>query len=144
MIDVTPLRVEKTCFAQSCFGFSKQEIQFVLKFPGINHTQKLVWMLLASFAANDPDFARQLSCHQFARLLDMKVTSVWRVIKQLEVMGLVQVNKGEYFEPLTQRSLKYSLLNLLLKIFHLLVKIIKLLFRFIHKARLRQYYYFLT
>lgn len=96
MIDVSSLRAEKNCFASSCFGLSNQEIQFVLKFPGLNNTQKLLWMSLAILNANDPDFASQLSLHQFAHMLNMRPLKLWRAIEQLEAMGLVHLRHHHF------------------------------------------------
>lgn len=141
MIDVTPSRVKNTCFAQSCFGLSKQEMQFVLKLSGLNHTQKLVWIALASFHANNPDFSRHLSLNQFAHMLNMRALRLWRVILQLEVMGLVQVNRSEYLDYYIKQNkqFRYLLLNLSLKAFHFLMMIFTQWFRLIQRARFHQF-----
>lgn len=81
-------------FAQPCFGISQNEILFVLKFPGLNHKQKFVWLSLAILCNSNPDFSRQISLHTFAGLLKMSVMRVSRIIKQLEIMGFVQLDKS--------------------------------------------------
>ena len=102
MIELKPAHAEKACLAHSCFGLSKQEIQFALKSPGLNQTHKLVWLVLAALNANDPDFAKQMSLHQFARMLNLRDGKLWRVIQELEVMGFIHLST----QAPTQRSEK--------------------------------------
>lgn len=133
--------VNKTCVAQSCFGISKQEIQFVLKFPGLNHTQQLVWIVLALFHANNPDFARHLSLHQLAKMLNLKAFKLWRVLLQLEVMGLVEVNKSKQFNAVVQKqqSLGYLLWHYAFESIQFLIKIFMCWIKFINNARYYRY-----
>jgi hypothetical protein len=95
MIEIKPAHAEKACLAHSCFGLSKQEIQFALKSPGLNQTHKLVWIVLAALNANDPDYAKQMSLHQFARMLNIRDCKLWRVIQELEAMGFIHLFKQE-------------------------------------------------
>lgn len=141
MIDVSSMHAEKSCVAQSCFGLSKQEIQFVLKFPGLNNTHKLVWILLAAIQAKSPDFARHLSCYQFARMLNMKEIKLWRILLQLEDMGLVEVNRSEYRKAAFKhkQSFLYLLQRFLFKSIQFLIKIFMHWFKFINMARYYQY-----
>lgn len=112
MIDITPSRAENACVATSCFGLSNQEIQFALKFPGINHTQKLVWIALAILSVNDPEFTRQLSLHQFAKMLNIRAIKLWRIIQELEAMGFVHSIRHQSV-PALQREETPVLINLL-------------------------------
>lgn len=90
MREVVRMQMENACLLKSCFGLSNAELQFVLKYPGLNSKQKYVWLVLATLCTNDPEFASQMSLSAFAKMLRMSVASVSRVIKQLEIMGFVQ------------------------------------------------------
>jgi DNA-binding MarR family transcriptional regulator len=92
MIEIKPTHAQNACIATSCFGLTKDELQFTLKFPGLNHTEKLVWIVLAALSANDPDFTRQMTLHQFAKMLNMRMSKVWRIILELEAMGFIHAN----------------------------------------------------
>jgi DNA-binding Lrp family transcriptional regulator len=54
----------------------------------------LVWIVLAALSANDPDFTRQMTLHQFAKMLNMQMPKVWRIILELEAMGFILGGKS--------------------------------------------------
>ncbi|MBI2790996.1 MAG: helix-turn-helix domain-containing protein [Gammaproteobacteria bacterium] len=90
MIEVSRARHICAHTVKPCFAMTKREIQFVLNFPGLNDTGKLVWMVLASLNEQNPDFTYQYSFQQFAKMLGKSPNSVLRAIKHLEAVGIVQ------------------------------------------------------
>jgi hypothetical protein len=48
MSEIKLKHAENECLAYSCFGLSKNEIQFSLKSRGLNQTHKLVWIILVA------------------------------------------------------------------------------------------------
>ncbi len=113
MIELKPTRAENAGLAHSCFGLSRQEIQFALGSPGLNDTHRLVWLVLATLNTNDPDFAKQLSLQQFARMLNMRPLKLWRAIQELEAMGFINLLTPEYLA--FSRKKKWSMLRNVLK-----------------------------
>jgi hypothetical protein len=89
MIEVSRARNKDAHTVMPCFLISQQEIKFVLNFPGLNDLEKLVWIVLAALAAQNPDFTSQCSLQQFAKMLGKRPKSILCACKQLEAMGIV-------------------------------------------------------